>query len=216
MCILSILKDDKSFTLTHNRDEDAKRHTSETLRTLKIHHTVATFPVDIPTGGTWILTSPEWTSAMLNGAFNSYKRELPYRHSRGLFPLFLLEYDNAQNYYNAIDVNNIEPFTQIIIHHKTKEFYVFSWDGKQKVLKTIDESLFVISSSTLYNQIEKKRHKDVIQSIESPNADELALIHKKLFWEHKSGFPLLKTTSQTQIISDYKNKRMKFTKFVEN
>lgn len=213
MCILSILREEDNFILTHNRDEDVARITSKTLISKSIDGIEATYPLDVQAQGTWILTSTDWTTAILNGADELHKRILPYRHSRGLFPFMLLNYNAADDYVTNLNVDKIEPFTQILIHHKTQEMYTFMWDGKQKILEPITSSFFVLSSSTLYNSEEKLTHERAIKAMKHPNADELAFMHKKLSWQHNPDIPMLKTTSQVQIMSNYKNKTMKFTKF---
>ncbi|MDG4951171.1 NRDE family protein [Weeksellaceae bacterium KMM 9724] len=216
MCILSIIRTDNKFTLTHNRDEDVARITSQTLITKEINNQLATFPMDIQSQGTWILTSSTWSTAILNGGFKLHQRKPPYKHSRGLFPYMLLAHENALEYVESLDLNKIEPFTQVMYNHKTKQLHRLVWDGIEKHLSEIQDDVFVISSSTLYDREEKKSHESAIKALKSPSSDELARLHKGLSWSHNPDIPMLKTTSQVQIISNNENKSMKFTKFVND
>lgn len=216
MCILSIIRTDEKFALTHNRDEDVGRVTSPTLISKVINNQPATFPVDIQSQGTWILTSPTWSTAILNGGFELHQRKPPYKHSRGLFPYMLLAFESALDYVESLDLNQIEPFTQIMYNHKTKELHRLVWDDIEKHLFEIHDDTFVISSSTLYNEDEKKMHKSAIKALNSISSDELADLHKSLSWPHNPKIPMLKTTSQVQIVENNENKSMKFTKFVND
>lgn len=213
MCIVSILRDQDQFILTHNRDEDIARITSKTLITDYFHEKEATFPRDELSGGTWILTSDLWSTAILNGAIHKHKRNPPYRHSRGKFPFMLLAFEDLDEYVQSLNLNQIEAFTQIIFNHSTRDLHILYWDEKEIILKNPKEDLVVLSSTPLYSKQEKQEHKDAISALKNPNADDLARLHKKLSWQHNPEIPMLKTTSQVQIISDYKNKRMKFEKY---
>lgn len=202
--------------LTHNRDEDVARITSDHLITKEFDGVEATFPMDIQSQGTWVLTSKTWTTAILNGGFELHNRKPPYRHSRGLLPFMLLKYSSTSNFVNDLNLDQIEPFTQVFLHHTTQDLSVLVWDGEQKHFNKIKVNELVLSSSTLYNHEEKERHKSLIKSINKPTPAELSYIHQSLSWRHNPDLPMLKTTSQVQVLSDYKNKSMKFTKFVKS
>lgn len=213
MCILSIVRKKNQFILTHNRDEDVARTTSRTLITENKFDVRATFPMDEMSGGTWVLTSKLWSTAILNGALENHKRNPPYRHSRGIFPFMLLEFDNIENYVQSLDLSGIEPFTQVIFNHDSEDLYVLYWDEKEINLVHTEEDCLVLSSAPLYSQKEKEYHKKAIANLKNPTADELALLHKELAWEYNKDIPMLKTTSQVQIVANLTNKYMKFNKF---
>ena len=196
--------------MSHNRDEDVARKTYETLITKEIDGVEATFPVDLLSNGTWILTSKKWSTAILNGAEHFHYRNPPYKHSRGLFPFELMKFNDAYSFIDSLNLKNIEPFTQIIIDNLSLEAWDFRWDGKQKNLKQIMGKLFITSSSTLYSNNEKLHHQHVIREIEEINPANLAQAHNSLQWKYKSALPMIKTTSFTQILLNSKNKSMKF------
>ncbi|MDO5654669.1 MAG: NRDE family protein [Flavobacteriaceae bacterium] len=199
MCILSLFRNDKEFILTHNRDEDFKRKSSEKLVVKTWNGIEAIFPEDVQAGGTWILTSNKWTTAILNGAEHFHNRNPPYRHSRGIFPFLLLEYDEIEVFWENVNLEEIEPFTQIVINHINNDAFDLKWDGKQKLFRKISENFFVTSSATLYSISEKQLHQKTLQKLSPITPDNLSHVHQKLHWKYKSDLPMIKTTSTTQI-----------------
>ena len=213
MCILSLFIKNGSFILTHNRDEDALRASSDVLCTKTIHGQKATYPVDMQSKGTWILTSEKFTTAILNGANHLHKRQPPYLHSRGLFPLKLIEINDIDLYIQHLELENIEPFSQMIIQNETLHTTVLQWDGSRLNSKIVHENLCIMSSSTLYTPQRKLLNEELIKGIKNPTTDKLAQIHANLKWKFNIDLPQIKTTSITQIFKCSAYKSMKYKRF---
>lgn len=153
MCtIVFIPKNDKSFVLGHNRDENPNRTKAEKPLQILKHRKEITAPVDGSKKGTWIYTSPTETVLLFNGAFQKHKHQPPYNRSRGLIVFETLNYDSHQEFIDHVDVTDVEPFTQIFIDHKTKTILELIWDGNEKVVNSLDWQPFIRSSVTLYNK----------------------------------------------------------------
>lgn len=215
MCILSLYRTPHEFILTHNRDEDYRRKSSDILVTKSIHSQEASFPADIRSSGTWILTSEKWTTAILNGTEHFHHHDPPYRHSRGLFPFRLLEFNSAKDYVNSLDLSDIEPYTQVILDNVDHTALIFRWDGKVRLLEEIEEEFFITSSATLYSAEEKNHHRSVLNQIKEFKTDKLADMHKTLQWKFKKELPVIKTTSMTSIFKNSEYKSMKFIRFLK-
>lgn len=216
MCILSLFRSQEAFVLTHNRDEDYRRQTSETLITKEIKGVSATYPVDILSGGTWILTSEKFTTAILNGADRLHHRTPPYRHSRGLFPFMLLEAMDTEHFFEHLDLTDIEPFTQLILDHKDLSVTELQWDGSEKMIREISDKLYVTSSATLYTAETRQGHKNSFLGLNDPEPANLAQMHKTLKWVKNPDLAVIKTTSITQIIQNSELKSMKFERMTKN
>lgn len=216
MCILSLLRSNEGFILTHNRDEDIQRKTSQTLFTKRMEGVEATYPVDIQSKGTWILTSEKFTTAILNGADHLHKRNPPYRHSRGIFPFFLLQYKFVNDYFENLDCSGIEPFTQIILKNDSLDLHEIKWNGKEKKIRKIEDEFYVTSSATLYNTEEKEQHKSILKQKQFFETDNLARMHHALQWTFKPELPFIKTTSITQVVRNSEFKSMKFIRMIKN
>lgn len=212
MCILSLYREKERFIFTHNRDENFLRISSENLILKQIEDVEVIYPEDILSGGTWILTTDLWTTALLNGAEKKHKRKNEYKHSRGLFPFILSKYRDVITYVESLDLEGVEPFTQIILNNKTIEAWKLQWDERDKKLTKIEDLLYVVSSSTLYSPEEKESHQKKIKSLKEYNTDTLSQIHQKLSWTQKVEFPQIKTTSIVQIDLNKKEKHMKYLK----
>lgn len=119
-----------------------------------------TYPKDPQGGGSWIaMDSRNNSLCLLNGAFERHVPDYPYRHSRGLVVLDFFRFNNLFDFIDFYDLNNIEPFTLVIVHDF--RIFEFRWDGFQRSLKKLDFSQPRIwSSVTLYDdEIIKKREK---------------------------------------------------------
>lgn len=203
MCIVSLYcPQPQEYILTHNRDEDYTRLSSGDFAYQKINNKEARFPVDLRSGGTWILQSGQWTTCMLNGAETWHKTQPPYRMSRGKFPLRLLEFNQISDYVAALDLEGVEPFTQLIIHNQNDQKQILTWNGKRKKTYLIQKTLTVLSSSTLYSEEKKAMHLNAFQSLHTPSADRLAAQHQKFLWEIDAEKPMIRTTSISQIINN--------------
>lgn len=163
MCTLTYLPlQNNKFILTTNRDESPKRKTSAFPQIEDIGGHKIMFPKDDVAGGTWVAVSDSGKIAcLLNGAFKAHKHQPPYRKSRGLILLESLNYEDSYQFFREVDLNNIEPFTLLIIETKTQLFFEFRWDGVSKYEKRVEsENPGIWSSAMLYPpEVRKKREK---------------------------------------------------------
>jgi len=152
MCTVTFLpRDASSFILTSNRDEMTARPSATPPVIKKYSNYKVMYPQDPLGGGSWIASDDRNNAiCLLNGAFQRHKPQYPYRHSRGLVVLDFFKFDHLCDFVDFYDLNNIEPFTLVIIHDF--QLYEFRWDGLQKFLRNFSfEHPKVWSSVTLYD-----------------------------------------------------------------
>lgn len=213
MCILTLFRNNQGFILTHSRDENLERKPLRVLQSKNIKGQNISFPMDVQSGGSWIMTSPKWTTAILNGGFEKHIRNPPYKHSRGQFPFLIATFNDAEEYTSSLNLEGIEPFTQIIVDNETNEAFHFVWNGEQKVFRQIEEDFFHVCSATLYPKEKKEFVKNQFLSLKSYTSDSLSQKHKDLFWEYNPQLPLIRTTSLVQIIQKEDEKTMNYKTF---
>lgn len=160
MCTLTYIPLEEGYLFTHNRDERNNRPTSPKLHSTKIGDTQVVFPKDLEASGTWIAAGNDGRSVcLLNGGQNSYERNPPYRHSRGLVPLAYFEYSSAPLFAEDYNTQGLEPFTLLIRDHFG--LWQFSHDLSEDQLIELDPGEKGIwSSTTLYTQeVRRKRER---------------------------------------------------------
>jgi hypothetical protein len=159
MCTVTFIPvGSNGYILTSSRDERTIRLSATPPFIEKTRAYDLVYPKDPHGGGTWIASDNRATSVcLLNGAFYQHVPQYPYRHSRGLVVLDFFKFGNLFDFIDFYDLNNIEPFTLVIIHDY--RVFEFRWDGKQRTLRNPDFSEPGIwSSVTLYHdEIIKKR-----------------------------------------------------------
>ena len=212
MCILSIYsKPNGDFILTQNRDENIFRPTSKSIKIKEIHNQKYTGPVDLTSGGTWIYHSENYVVCVLNGEFKKHLNNPPYRMSRGLVILELLNYNSSKDFLDEINLQEIEPFTMVIIELKTQMKSILVWDGNQKHVENVSEiELITKSSSTLYDENEKNFHKQHFQQLRNVSPQKIMEIHSQLKMIENEKYPNIQTTSITQIIYENSKIELKF------
>ena len=183
MCTLTYIpKKDGGFYMTHNRDEAVYRNDKNEPKKFIINDLAVVSPIDTESGGTWISLANNGTIAcLLNGGFEKHKRELPYRHSRGVIIFDFFNYHGLHDFMVNYDLSNIEPFTMVIYHNE--ELFEVVWDGEQKHLKKLDKTIpHIYSSTTLYNEEMKEERenwfKSWISEVKSPNLTDILHFHK--------------------------------------
>ncbi len=212
MCIVSIFSDEKgNFILTQNRDETNLRPTSDKIETRKMNGLDFTGPIDLVSGGTWIYYAEKYVVCILNGAYKKHLHKPPYRMSRGLIILELLNYDSIDEFVNKIELNGIEPFTMIMIDKVKHEKKILVWDETKKYKEDVSkENLIVRSSSTLYTKEEKQKHKQFFLNLNSYNPEEIFKLQDKIKMPENNKFPTVMTTSITQITQSQNQITLKF------
>lgn len=203
MCTVSYIPTSEGFFLTSNRDEDPDRKTLPVQDITLSNGDQLKAPVDFKGGGTWMASNQTGKVAcLLNGAFVKHKRELPYRKSRGQFVFEAFEYPSFSEFIEKTDLQNIEPFTIILIDDFLQ---VMIWDGQTKHRLMFDKSTSHIwSSSTLYTQEEHiEKYYFFMDSIKDINPDSETILKIHGIDENTPfilDLPHVKTVSITQFV----------------
>lgn len=144
------------FILTSNRDERLSRSDVLPPASYSFGNERLYFPRDQESSGTWIACSSlKKTFCLLNGAFECHTSEPPYRKSRGLVLLELIQADDARWYLENEGLSGIEPFTLVMVSEIEGNVMLeeLRWDGKSYVLKELNPRIPQIwSSVTLYSR----------------------------------------------------------------
>jgi hypothetical protein len=152
MCTVTYIPAADKVYLTSNRDEKHWRSPALAPAVYDLSPGKVLFPKDADAGGTWIAAHENGNAIVfLNGAWTAHTPQPPYRKSRGLVLLDLLNSSLPYHYFLTLPLDNIEPFTAIIWEEGA--LYECRWDGAQKYEQTLDTSRpYIWSSVTLYNQ----------------------------------------------------------------
>ena len=150
MCTVSFVNANGKIILSSNRDEKVLRPNAIEPRNYSINNKNIIFPKDPQAGGTWFAVDEKGTVlVLLNGAKEIHKRVLPYRKSRGLIVLDMISSLSPIEFWQKIDLDNIEPFT--IVLFQNKELFQLRWNGIEKEMLLLDVTKnHVWSSATLY------------------------------------------------------------------
>ncbi|MBY0536389.1 MAG: NRDE family protein [Chitinophagaceae bacterium] len=182
MCTVSFIPSNNSIFLTSNRDEKQWRKDALAPDIYEYESGKILFPKDADAGGTWIAAHENGNAIVfLNGGFEAHISTPPYRKSRGIILLDIIEGATPANTFQAIKLSQIEPFTAVI----WDDCHLFEcrWDGKEKYMKLLDENKpHIWSSVTLYNESTiKKREGWFLKWIEknpNPSQDEILHFHQ--------------------------------------
>jgi uncharacterized protein with NRDE domain len=151
MCTVSYVPLEKGYVLTSNRDEHHKRQTKLPNKIRLKNGTTIYSPIDVLKGGTWIATDEDGrTACLLNGAFVKHESKPTYRKSRGQFVLDAFEANDFESYVASVFLENIEPFTLLLI--EPSHIQILVWDGTKKHCSQLPSNApYLWSSSTLYD-----------------------------------------------------------------
>lgn len=152
MCTVTYIPAGDTCYLTSNRDEKHWRSAALAPRIYPLQSGKLLFPKDKDAGGTWIAAHENGNAIVfLNGGFVAHTPQPPYRKSRGLILLDLMDSASPWNSFLAIHLNNIEPFTAVL--WENGHLYECRWDGQQKFHKEINPGKpHIWSSVTLYDE----------------------------------------------------------------
>ncbi len=156
MCTVTYIPYVGGCFLTSSRDEQASRPTLPPRKYVAAKTNI-TYPKDEAAGGTWIASAESGrTVCLLNGAFTRHVRAEPYDRSRGKVLLESFEYDTAADFCKKVNLENVEPFTLLLLDSVdglVSGFYEFRWDGSKKYFKELSTNEMQIwSSATLYDE----------------------------------------------------------------
>jgi hypothetical protein len=159
MCTVTFIPVGKNIFITSNRDEKNQRApatmpTVHAMRTGKI-----LFPKDGKAGGTWFALHENGNAVIfLNGGKEKHIPQPPYKKSRGVVLLDIMDTEEPFNKFLEIDLTNIEPFTAII--WSNGKLHQCSWDALHKNFGSLKTDMpHIWSSATLYGEeaIQKRR-----------------------------------------------------------
>jgi hypothetical protein len=160
MCTVTFIPAPDKVYLTSNRDEKHWRSPALAPAVYDFPSGKILFPKDADAGGTWIAAHENGNAIVfLNGGWVAHTPQPPYRKSRGLILLELINSTMPYHYFLSASLENIEPFTAVI--WEDRRLYECRWDGIQKYHEALDAEVpHIWSSVTLYNNevILKRRH----------------------------------------------------------
>ncbi len=209
MCTVSFVSVNDSVIITSNRDEHIQRKTAAPPDLHLLKNKKVIFPKDAKAGGTWFAASDDGVVAvLLNGAFIKHIAAPPYRKSRGLILLEIIEAGDPFAFFTKLDLDNIEPFTVIL--YQPGSLHELRWDGNNKYEKLLSNSgNYIWSSSTLYTDDVIGLRKDLFDAfINTEKTITADLVHDFHTYDHgddENGFIInrqtgMKTFSITQAI----------------
>jgi uncharacterized protein with NRDE domain len=160
MCTVSFVASNGKTTITSNRDEKVIRPSAIEPKNYLINNKNIIFPKDLKAGGTWFAVDQTGTIlVLLNGANEKHQVAHSYRKSRGLIVLDMISSVSPKDFWQEIDLNNIEPFTLVLF--QDKELFQLRWNGINKDKTSLDtKKNHVWSSATLYSKEIRENRND--------------------------------------------------------
>ncbi|MEO5905691.1 MAG: NRDE family protein [Saprospiraceae bacterium] len=151
MCTVTFIPIANSVFLTSNRDESPSRRASGLTSFHAPDKNVIHYPLDADSGGTWIAYSDSGRIVcLLNGAFEPFKPDPPYRQSRGQVVIEAASEPEIDLFLQEYSFHRIAPFTLLI--YEQDRFKQLTWDGENKHLKFLSaKEPQIWSSVTLYS-----------------------------------------------------------------
>ncbi|MBW4360221.1 NRDE family protein [Flavobacterium taihuense] len=152
MCTVSFVCSNGKIIITSNRDEKIMRPTAIPPKNYTLNGKNIIYPKDSKAGGTWYVVDENGTVlVLLNGADEKHEVQLHYRKSRGLIVLEMISSASPKQFWDEIDLENIEPFTLVLFQEKL--LFQLRWNGAEKSTTTLNtDKNYVWSSSTLYSK----------------------------------------------------------------
>ncbi len=156
MCTVTYVPNNKGYFLTSNRDEKNTRSTAIEPKEYCIANNNLIFPKDADANGSWIVLKENGDSlCLLNGAFVNFIAKNTYRKSRGIIVLEIAYSDNLIETFRKIDLDNIAPFTLVIVQNS--DLYECRWDATSKHIQELNNTLpYIWSSVTLYDETKRE------------------------------------------------------------
>jgi uncharacterized protein with NRDE domain len=209
MCTVSFVRVHDAIIITSNRDENIQRENAAAPGFHQLKNKKIIFPKDARAGGTWFTAGDNGVVAvLLNGAFKKHIAQPPYRKSRGLILLEIIEADEPFSFFKTLDLDNIEPFTVVL--HQPGLLHELRWDGNDRYEKLLDiTGNYIWSSATLYTH-EVIEHREnlfnrFIHSTAGITAANILDFHANNKGDAENGFVIsrqngMKTFSITQVV----------------
>ncbi len=224
MCTVSFISRNNRYFITSNRDEHISRPLAYKPKEDTVNNVKVLFPKDPKAGGTWFaLNEYGVVSVLLNGAYVQHQSNGNYAKSRGLVLLDVISSLNPEITLQQMNLNNIEPFTLVLLNGSLLEF---RWDGNQKYFTPLDKTQdHIWSSVTLYNDdVIAKRASLFDAFLRKTNRMEAADVvdfHSNNHGDFENGFVIdretgLKTFSVTQAVLDHEGTLMRHIDLLED
>ena len=181
MCTVTYIPHKDKIFITSNRDEKHARADAVAPQAYNFSTGKIFFPKDAHANGTWIALHENGNAmVLLNGGFIKHEPNYPYRKSRGLIFLEVMNSNWPLDTYKKIDLDNIEPFTLVI--YREGELYECRWDGNQKYISAKDITVpHIWSSVTLYDEetVAKRRNwfDEFILKNKQPSQEDIFHFH---------------------------------------
>lgn len=182
MCTVTFIPVNNKIFITSNRDEKWSRQQAVAPASYKMKTGNIIFPKDTDGGGTWFAVHENGNAViLLNGGWKKHTSNPPYKKSRGLILLDLIDSNNPYQKFLSTDFINIEPFTAIIFFEK--QLFECRWNGQGKSYNHLQENIpHIWSSVTLYDDavIAKREQwfKEWIEKNPLPNQDDILSFHQ--------------------------------------
>lgn len=215
MCTVSFVKTADKIVITSNRDEKIIRPNAIAPQSYTVNGKNVIYPKDPKAGGTWYAVDENGTVlVLLNGANEKHIVKLPYRKSRGLIVLELIGQQSPKDFWSAINLENIEPFTLVLFQNGV--LFQLRWNGIVKETTLLDSNKnHIWSSATLYPQAVREKRANWFYTFMdvTPAVSETELLHFHRYTEEanqENGLVInrndeMKTVSITQAVIE-KNK----------
>lgn len=212
MCTVSFVVANGKTIITSNRDEKVIRPSAIEPKNYLINNKNIIFPKDPKAGGTWFAVDESGTIlVLLNGANEKHSVKSPYRKSRGLIVLDVISSLSPKDFWDVINLENIEPFTLVL--YQDNELFQLRWNGNDKECISLDtKKNHVWSSVTLYPKEIRENRSDWFHSFLDSNSivSETEMLHFHRHTENdnpENGLVInrndeLKTLSITQSVID--------------
>ncbi len=184
MCTLTYIPQNDGFILTSNRDEAKTRKVATFPQYKTIGGEKVLFPQDGDAFGSWIATSKNRLVNLLNGAWQKYDHQPPYRKSRGIVLLDSFKYTDFKDFSLQYKFDNIAPFTVVCLDFKSQlSIEVLRWDGKETSFESLNpQQAHIFSSAPLYPEsIRIEREKlfaEFLESNEQITATDMVNFHQ--------------------------------------
>jgi hypothetical protein len=182
MCTVTFLPVRDKIFITSNRDEKRMRSHAVAPAIYRMRTGNIVFPRDLDAGGTWFAAHENGNVVVfLNGGWMKHNPQPPYRISRGIILLDIIDSDNPASKFLSANFANIEPFTAVIWCNRL--LFECRWDGKGKTFRQLAEDLpHIWSSVTLYDEpVIKKREKWFTEWFginKEPSQQEILFFHQ--------------------------------------
>jgi uncharacterized protein with NRDE domain len=198
MCTVSYVRTNDAAIITSNRDEHIRRENAAAPDFHDLPNKKIIFPRDTKAGGTWFAAADNGTVAvLLNGAFKKHLARPPYRKSRGLILLEIIEAEAPLSFFRAFNLQHIEPFTVVL--NQPGSLHELRWDGVDKHEKSLDiQGRYIWSSATLYTDeviaFRENLFKQFVSRGEDITADAIHDFHAGNNGDHENGFVINRQT----------------------